>query len=809
MNKAGAAPRFLPRPAMIGASSLVAATILAWVLALTGPSRTNVQITITPDGAVGQVNGTLLTLALPPGPPLIAGHAGWYLAAPTDSLTYQAADPTAPLPWLGQMGEAIQWARPPAQWSIAPAAAGPGTWLRLYGTDPGRGAIAAADPTWSTGPGTHLTGQLVGGRVAAGLLIHLDDAGNGYGFILRPERRIIAWWQVEHGVPIALLSQDRYQPTIGATLADLAQEAALTGTAALGLLVGAGLLALLGRAWPRPWFVAAGAIATARFGSAAASIGRRPGGQVGLRDRRPLLPLLAFGIAGVIGGLAVSFGPLETIPHVQDEVAYLWQAKIFALGRAWAPAPPDPPFFEQAFIEIDPPRWFSKYPPGWPLLLAVGARLGLPWLINPLLAGASLALIYATGRRLFGAAAGGWAAALGSVSPFVLFLSGSYMAHPAVMFLTAAALYGFVRVTTDRAAVPRRIRRTSIGLSLAVGLCLGWAFITRQATALGVAVPFVIWGLSDSTGAVAAWARRKASSGDILRRVLPYVLMVVGGMIPVLLLGVVNQAQMGSPLLMAQELVGDYNRLGFGPGIGSEPGGHTPALGLYNGLVYLRSLEEVLFGWPLPLTLAPLLIALAAMLGSPPARARWTLFCLGGFLGLAGIYYTYWAAQTIYGPRYWYEALPFLLLLSGRGLQVLGQGAARIVGDEGGGRLARAARWIVPLVLVAPWILFNLTQVLPAQWQAYTGYNGITASSLRRVDAAHLDQALVFVALQPDVPQRDYDKVLFANDPLLHGPVVYVRSFSPRRNQQLLRAFPVRTPYYLPLTGPPHPGVGP
>jgi hypothetical protein len=806
MNKAATAEPLLPRRVGIGVGSLVAATLLAWSLVLGWPSRTDVEVTSTPNGAVGQVNGATLALTLPPGQVPTTGHAGWYIAAPDDSLYYQPADPALPLGWLGQVGEAIQWARPRAQWRI-PARQPDPAWHPLYGADPGFGAVAAVAPAWVLPPGRQITGQLVGGRVAAGLFIHLDADENGYGFILRPERRIMAWWQVTHGVPTTLLSQDRYQPTIAATLADLAQEAALAGSAALGLLLLAGLLAVLGRGLRRERPRAPDTRPALEPDRRAAPGGPRSDGP---RIAGPLLaalPLLAFGLAGLIGGLAVSLGPLEGIPHVQDEVAYLWQAKIFALGRAWVPAPPDPPFFDQAFIEIDPPRWFSKYPPGWPLLLAVGARLAVPWLINPLLAGASLALIYATGRRLYGTSAGSWAALLGSLSPFVLFLSGSYMAHPAVMFLTAAALYGFVRVTSGPApgTVPRR--PITIGLSLAVGLCLGWAFITRQATALGVAVPFVIWGLADSAGAVAGWVRRKASPHETVQRVLPYLLMTAGGLIPVLLLGAVNQEQMGSPLLMAQELVGDYNRLGFGPGIGSEPGGHTPALGLYNVLVYLRSLEGVLFGWPLPLTLAPLLVALAATIGSRPAQARWTLFCLAGFLALAGIYYTYWAAQTIYGPRYWYEALPFLLLLSGRGLQLLGQGAARLLG--GAAAAARAAAWVVPLVLAGPWILFNLFQVLPAQWRAYTGYNGITASSLNRVEAAHLDRALVFVALQPDAPQRDYDKVLFANDPLLRGPVVYVRSFSPRRNQQLLPAFPDRTPYYLPLTGPPHPGVGP
>ena len=106
-------------------------------------------------------------------------------------------------------------------------------------------------------------------------------------------------------------------------------------------------------------------------------------------------------------------------------------------------------------------------------------------------------------------------------------------------------------------------------------------------------------------------------------------------------------------------------------------------------------------------------------------------------------------------------------------------------------------------------LLFNLTQRLPAQFHDYTGYNDMTAAAVRQVAAARLDHALVFVRLQPAAKLRDYDKVFFANDPLLQGPVVYARDLGPARNRQLLAAFPDRTPYLLPLSGPPRPGVGP
>jgi hypothetical protein len=115
----------------------------------------------------------------------------------------------------------------------------------------------------------------------------------------------------------------------------------------------------------------------------------------------------------------------------------------------------------------------------------------------------------------------------------------------------------------------------------------------------------------------------------------------------------------------------------------------------------------------------------------------------------------------------------------------------------------------VPGAVIGILILFNLAQVLPGQWRAYTGYNDVSADSLQRVAAARLDRALVFVALQPAYPRRDFGKVFFANDPLLRGPVVYARDLGPDHNRALLAAFPDRSPYYLPLTGPVQPGVGP
>ncbi len=810
-----------PRALVAGMLALLLATGIAWGVALAAPSRTVVQVTITADGAVARVNDDRLTLKLSPAEAATGGHFGWYLAALSDSLYYTPADPQAPLVSWGRLGEALQLARPRAYWTALPAPAPkgapgggtyqPASWQILYGDPTGSAATAAVDPGSHNGPDARFYAELVGGRVPAGLFIHMDAAQDGYAFIIRPERRNTGWWRVSHGVPTTLIDGDVYRPSFWAGLTDLVQELAIALTGALLLVGVVGGLALLWRA-----LLGRQGMARAAAPVAAPDPADPP---EAARSWRHWLPALGFGLAGLVAAAAICLGPLQGIPHVQDDVAYVWQAKIFALARAAVPAPPRPYFFEQGFILITDGRWFTKYPPGWPLLLVPGVWAGIPWSINPLCAGGTLALVYATGRRLYGPAAGFWAALLGLTSPFLLFMAGSFMSHTSTMFALMAAVYCFVWLKTvpPPPAAARRFLgldwRTAL-LSLGTGFGLSWAFISREATALGVALPFFVWSLIDIAGGVRAWrrARRAAPGGtrQLIARVAPYALMVAGALPPLVVLGVVNQALLGSPFKLAQELVGSYDRLGFGPGFGPEPAGHTPALGLYNALVYLRTLQGDLFGWPPTLALAPLLIALVGTVGSRWRQARWDLFLLGGFLGLVAIYFAWWSSTTIYGARYWYEGLPFLLLLSGRGVQLLGRGAGVLLGRAGSGR--RRASWaaLAPTALaVGLLVVFNLAQVMPGQVRAYTGYNDVDASALQRVEAAHLDHAVVFVALNPAFPRRDYGKVFFANDPLLRGPVIYARDVGGGGNAALMPSFPDRQPYYLPLDGPLQPGTGP
>jgi 4-amino-4-deoxy-L-arabinose transferase-like glycosyltransferase len=507
---------------------------------------------------------------------------------------------------------------------------------------------------------------------------------------------------------------------------------------------------------------------------------------------RKAAPLALF-VGGTVLGAVAALAVVQGIPHVQDEVAYIFQGRIFALGRSFVPQPQAPEFFANAFIQFFDGRWFSKYPPGYPLLLAPALWAGVPWLVNALSGGVALAAVYMAGVAMFGRHVATWAALVGLVSPWVIFMSGSYMSHATTMMWAALFLLGLVQT---RRAAERGLLGKAARWGLFGGLAIGMAFITREWTALGIGVGAAMWAVGDLV------LNRDGRSA----RLAAYACIVVGFVPPVLILLYENFALTGDWLRLAQDLVGSYDRPGFGPGHGDAVIGHTPAQGLYNGLVYLRTLATMFDGWPAPFALAPLALGLAAWVGERNLRRLgWDALLWLSAGGLLLAYFAWWSSTTIYGPRYWYEAMPFFLLVAGRGLDLLGRVAWRVAGRTSSGRV----RWVVPGGLFAVFTLYTLTQGIPWQASVYRDYNDITPAAVASAESAGLSNALVFVELHADRPNRDYGKVFFANDPLLRGPVVYARDLGAEKNAELARLHPEREPYWLPLDGPPMPGVGP
>jgi hypothetical protein len=294
------------------------------------------------------------------------------------------------------------------------------------------------------------------------------------------------------------------------------------------------------------------------------------------------------------------------------------------------------------------------------------------------------------------------------------------------------------------------------------GLSLGLLAITRPLTAVGVGLPFFLLGLY-------FLIQRK-------REIWKSLLMI--GLIAGLLALVIpfwNAALTGDPLLNPYTLWWEYDRIGFGPGVGVTETGHNLTLAMWNIWWSLRSGIHDLFGWPY-LSWIFLPFGLMALKGK---REGWLLFSLFPALILA--YMAYWVGAWLYGPRYYFEALPGLAIVSAIGILWLG-GWLKEFGDG-----ARIRRWVMgSLVLIM--ICFNILFYLPPRFGMMNQLNEVSRDHLVPFEGEDLGQAVVFV----HVLNRwtEYGTLLTLTPPFADGDLILVYSRGEEANARVVAEFP-------------------
>lgn len=406
----------------------------------------------------------------------------------------------------------------------------------------------------------------------------------------------------------------------------------------------------------------------------------------GMTRITPIVPaVIAF-----VGALALSWFAFEHMPRVEDEFAYLFQARTFAGGALTLPAPPiaAQPGLEYYLIEVRDGRWFSSTLPGWPAVLALGVLAGVPWLLNPLLAGVSVFLAYDITRRRAGTDAGDLVALMMGTSPWLLAAAASLMPHTLTLALILFAWWSILRAEDTGRKVGRAM--------FAAGLAMGLVFASRPMDGLVIGALTGLWVLTGKTR-----ARLNA---------LQY---SAGAVVVAMLLLAYNAHITGNPLLLP---LSDYlnrhwgagaNAYGFGPDIGPPGGwrsldlsiGHSPLEAVLNTINSIASLQFDMLGWPI---------------GSLALIFAWFIWQKKRGFDLAmalvaavviAVMALYWFADTYYmGPRYWFiAAFPFIYL-SARGCEALRR---RFAGPEDDGfvRLdaAIAMCCIFGLLVFTPW----------------------------------------------------------------------------------------------------------
>lgn len=353
--------------------------------------------------------------------------------------------------------------------------------------------------------------------------------------------------------------------------------------------------------------------------------------------------IFAWALAAIVLGSAMAIGrfALQDFPNSADEWGFQLEARTFADGRLWRDAEAHPltgVLGKSYFVEAKDGKLFSTHFPGWPMLLALGYRAGVPQIVNPCLAALTILAIFFAARAMFGTAEARCAAVLCALSPMFLLNSASYFSQPTTLCCTAVAIWALARSWSAPTT------RASVFAGVVGGFAVGVQFLARPYSALAASGPVILGLLFDPDGRI-----RIAGAA---RRVVPWLPgMAVSGAI----LLAYDHAFTGRWFLTPYAWAGNPHVPGF---VSTGYVNHTPLDGVVQALGHLVDLHAWMFFGAL-LLLAPWL------------ALRWDrrdIVLAGIPLAIAFAYFffpSYGGNQ--YGPRYWYEAVAPLCLLAARG----------------------------------------------------------------------------------------------------------------------------------------------
>lgn len=386
----------------------------------------------------------------------------------------------------------------------------------------------------------------------------------------------------------------------------------------------------------------------------------------------------AVGTAALVHfGLSAWFSHiLGGAPHIPDEVVYLQQARTLAHGSLTVQLPAglsQRPFRTLGAVE-QPGALAFYYNRAWPLLLSGAVRLGIEPYLNPMLSALTVVVMFSWLRHLVGVGAAVFAALTYAVSPFAITQAGSYMTHISTCFLFLAGLE----------AARRGVCHGRLALLFLAGLLVACAGAIRPLTVVGLALPALVWFL------VLAVRHQKFWRASVLG-VLGVVPVAVG-----LLLD--NLSITGSALQFPHM---KYHGSKYGLAVFAE------AAMLMDSTLALLS----------PILLATPLMGMSCALVMLPLVLRpkfQTVFLLAFGVTLVAVYHT-WPHTGLhgYGPRFLFEATPYLCGLVGLGMAVVWERLSL--------PMLRFGVLLCGIAMLG-WNSVQLSKILPT----YSEYNGIS-----------------------------------------------------------------------------------
>lgn len=436
----------------------------------------------------------------------------------------------------------------------------------------------------------------------------------------------------------------------------------------------------------------------------------------------------------------------HALPLSMDEYVILFQSRIFSEGKLAGQFPPQlvdwliPEAIQGKFLVVsrETGAVASAYWPGFSLLLAPFTVLGVPWLLNPLLGGATVLVMHRLGRKLFGSDdSAGLVVLLTLGSQAVIINAVSYYTMPAHLLANAIFMLLLLTPSPGRAMLAGAVGSLALVLHYPVPHLL-------------FALPWLVW--------LATQPGRLRLLGALFLGYLPLAMLLGWGWAIFLASMESGKAlsELATPANAAQLFLG---RLAAASGWA------------YGAVIEARVLEFAkLWFWAAPGLLA------AAILGAwrlHRCGGPWKAIIGSGLLTYLGYFLMPFDQGHGWGYRYFHSAWAILPLLAVGALRALPEPATPPRREASGSSLGACLAACAILSLAA------LTPLRSLQVEHFI------ARHLAQAPAVHRHGPHV-VIVNPLYGYYSWD--LAQNDPFLRGHVIKLVSLGSKRDAEMMAA---------------------
>lgn len=473
--------------------------------------------------------------------------------------------------------------------------------------------------------------------------------------------------------------------------------------------------------------------------------------------------------AFLIVAVALSWYCFAFVPAYTDSTAQYIHAKFIAAGNLYGEAHPLREFFPVWMMVADNGKWYSQYQPLHQFILALGHMADTPWMINPIEGALTLVVIYAIARRIYGEATALIAAGLSLGCIFMLIISAEYMNHATGLLFAALFIYCYIE-SLER-------KKYLLWWGLAGGLCLGGVFLSRPLVAVGMCIPFVVYALY--------------LSKKLPRLYLPrFLSMSAGGIATLIFQGWYNMQLTGSITMFPYS---KYHSNSMGDALGMRDG-YKFWRNLVKAQVEWVQMNQSLFQWAVPCTFFILVLFIL------PVKNRYTRLLIAMLISYTIANMLNQFGNMVFGPRYLYEMLAGVILLSAAGIHRLPVIIRAISHLNVSGNAARG----MTAMLIALLMCASLVERFPAVIDHYSNNYMDSHPGFGHMLGLYVKKpALIFigrpkdggVAAKNDRSVVKHRWVAYTNPPDDLAPVIFAFDRGDEKNKRLMEYYPDRHAY--------------